>query len=51
MAIAYDYKERNERYSVLLVILFALSFLMFVYLTTWGFFMLSGLLAYFRPTG
>lgn len=51
MAVAYSYKERNEHKSILLVVLFALSFLMFVYLTTWGFFILSGLLAYFRPTG
>lgn len=51
MAVAYSYKELNERKSVGLIILFALSFLVFVYLTTWGFFALSGLLAYFRPTG
>ena len=51
MALAYDYIARNRRRSVLLIILFAVSTLVFAYLATWGFFVVSGALAYFRPTG
>ena len=51
MATAYHYVAINQRKSLILIVLFALSFLGFVYLATWGFYILNGTLAYFRPTG
>ncbi|MBR4355335.1 MAG: M48 family metalloprotease, partial [Elusimicrobiaceae bacterium] len=51
MALAYDYVQRNQRRSQVLIILFVLSFVIFTYLATWIFFLLKEALAYFRPTG
>lgn len=51
MALAYTYIRRNQRRSQLFIILFALSLMIFVFLATVGFYMLGGILAYFRPTG
>jgi len=51
MALAYDYSARNRRKSVLLIILFALVSLGFVFLATWGFYVLGGIMKYFSPTG
>lgn len=51
MALAYDYSAQNRRKSVLLIILFALSTLVFAYLATWGFYILGGVFSYFSSTG
>ena len=51
MALAYTYIRRNEIRSALFVVLFALSLLSFTYFAVYGFFVLKGVLAYFRPTG
>ena len=51
MALAYHYVARNRRKSALLIVLFALSTLVFVYLAVWGFYVMAGVLAYLRPTG
>lgn len=50
MAVAYAHISRNRRRSAWFIILFALSTLAFTYLATFGFFVLVGVLAYFRPT-
>lgn len=51
MAVAYEYIRRNQRQSILFALLFPLSFVLFVYLTLLGFYVLCGMLAHFRPTG
>ncbi len=51
MALAYTYIRRNQRRSVLFIILFALSLFGFVYLAAVGFYILSEVLAQLRPTG
>ena len=48
MATAYEYIEYNKRKSRLLVALFPISFTLFVYLSVLLFFVLIGLLTYFR---
>lgn len=50
MATAYKHIERNKRHSLLLVLLFPLSFVVFVYLAVMLFFLLLSGLDYLRPT-
>lgn len=51
MAVAYTYIRRNQLRSQLFIVLFALSLMIFIYLSTFGFYVLAGILAYARPTG
>ena len=51
MALAYEYIRRNKLRSVFFALLFPLTFTLFAYLAVVGFYMLGGVLAYFRPTG
>lgn len=49
MTTAYEYVERNKRKSRILVALFPVSFTLFAYLSVLGFYILWGLLVYYRP--
>ena len=51
MALAYTYIRRNRWCSTLFIVLFALSLMLFTYLTVYGLYVLGGILSYFRPTG
>lgn len=50
MATAYEYIERNKRRSLVLALLFPVSFVLFVYLAVLGFFLLWGGLRYAHYT-
>jgi len=50
MAVAYSHIEKNKRNSVIIALLFPLSVMIFTYLAVTGFYLLLGVLSYFRPT-
>lgn len=50
MAVAYSHIEKNKRNSLILALLFPLSVMLFTYLAVTGFYLLLGVLSYYRPT-